>query len=470
MASNMTTAEATVIGAKTLWIGDVEPWMDENYMAGLFAGIASVQSVKLIRDKLKGTPVGYGFIEFPNHEVAKNVYLTLNGSPIPGTTRCYKLNWATHGNGGLKQVPATTVTAQPGPNTAPIAQGDFQIYVGDLDPNVNDQLLLGAFNKRYPSVLQAKVIVDPVSRYSKGYGFVKFGNQEESQRAIVEMQGKYLFNKPMKINNANAIQRREGPGGGGSGGGGGGHSQHPPAYNNPPPYGYPPPQMGGYYGMPPPGQDYYSQYYYPPPPPFGVPPPGAYPPPYDPYAMPPGGYYPSPIPPIQQNIQPQQQPLIQQQHQSPTQITQTQPKPDYNTQQQTQQQKTQPNPEQQFQQKPQNLPSQNIQPQFIPGPQGIPPPYYAPPPHLIPPPYGMYPQPMGIPPMMQNMPRNPKFDQQDYSSTGQQQIPGQIGFSQPPAGKQIKKNQIKFTSEEIDQMNKEFMKEIIEKPEVMYLY
>jgi len=51
---------------------------------------------------MKGTPVGYGFVEFPNHDIAKNVYLTLNGSPIPGTTRNFKLNWATHGNGGIK--------------------------------------------------------------------------------------------------------------------------------------------------------------------------------------------------------------------------------------------------------------------------------------------------------------------------------------------------------------------------------
>ena len=64
------------------------------------------------------------------------------------------------------------------------------------------------------------------------------------------MQGKYLFNKPMKINNANAIQRKEG---GMQGGPPGGHSQHPPAYHNPPPYGYPPPPMGGFYGA----QDYY---------------------------------------------------------------------------------------------------------------------------------------------------------------------------------------------------------------------
>lgn len=36
MASSMTNAEATKIGAKTLWIGDIESWMDENYIASLF--------------------------------------------------------------------------------------------------------------------------------------------------------------------------------------------------------------------------------------------------------------------------------------------------------------------------------------------------------------------------------------------------------------------------------------------------
>lgn len=85
-------------------------------------------------------------------------------------------------------------------------------------------MLLNEFKKRYQSVIQAKVIVDPVTRYSKGYGFVKFSNQDETQRAMVEMQGHYLFKKPMRINQANAIQKRDGPSGGGhSHGHGGGH-------------------------------------------------------------------------------------------------------------------------------------------------------------------------------------------------------------------------------------------------------
>ena len=74
--------------------------------------------------------------------------------------------------------------------------------MGDLDPNVNDQMLMAAFSKRYPSVTQAKIIVDPVTRYSKGYGFIKFSNQEDSQRAIAEMNGKFLLTKAMKLNYA----------------------------------------------------------------------------------------------------------------------------------------------------------------------------------------------------------------------------------------------------------------------------
>jgi len=32
----MSNAEAQQLGAKTLWIGDIEPWMDENYISTLF--------------------------------------------------------------------------------------------------------------------------------------------------------------------------------------------------------------------------------------------------------------------------------------------------------------------------------------------------------------------------------------------------------------------------------------------------
>ena len=56
-------------------------------------------NVKLIRDKIKNEPVGYGFVEFPSYQIAKEVFVTLNGQSVPGTKRFFKLNWASHGGG-----------------------------------------------------------------------------------------------------------------------------------------------------------------------------------------------------------------------------------------------------------------------------------------------------------------------------------------------------------------------------------
>lgn len=52
--------------------------------------------------------------------------------------------------------------------------------MSDLDLNVNDTVLLGAFKKRYPSTISGKVITDPLSRTSKCYGFVKFNSLDDS--------------------------------------------------------------------------------------------------------------------------------------------------------------------------------------------------------------------------------------------------------------------------------------------------
>jgi RNA recognition motif-containing protein len=46
--------------------------------------------------------------------------------------------------------------------------------------------------------LGTKIIVDPVNKTSKGYGFVKFSDQNEAQRAVSEMNGKYLNGKSIK--------------------------------------------------------------------------------------------------------------------------------------------------------------------------------------------------------------------------------------------------------------------------------
>ncbi|KAI3786303.1 hypothetical protein L1987_39893 [Smallanthus sonchifolius] len=55
---------------KTIWIGDLQHWMDETYLRSAFSQTGEVQSIKLIRNKQSGHSERYGFIEFLSHSAA----------------------------------------------------------------------------------------------------------------------------------------------------------------------------------------------------------------------------------------------------------------------------------------------------------------------------------------------------------------------------------------------------------------
>lgn len=72
---------------RTLWIGDLGYWMDENFLYSLFAGTGTVTSVKIIRSKATNVSEGYGFIEFSSHEAASQVR-TLEAGAAPMHKGC----------------------------------------------------------------------------------------------------------------------------------------------------------------------------------------------------------------------------------------------------------------------------------------------------------------------------------------------------------------------------------------------
>jgi len=150
-----------------------------------------VRNIKVIRDKITGMHQGYGFVEFDSSEVASYVLETCNGNLIPNSNRIFKLNWATFSEGKMNAILGNLSNTQ-----------EHTIYVCDLDLNVSEQMLKDVFEKIYPSVSSSKLIIDPITKQSKGYGFVKFSDYHESQKAIMEMNGKYILNKPIKTNQA----------------------------------------------------------------------------------------------------------------------------------------------------------------------------------------------------------------------------------------------------------------------------
>ncbi|RLM86567.1 polyadenylate-binding protein RBP47-like [Panicum miliaceum] len=130
---------------KTIWVGDLHYWMDENYLHSCFGYTGEVVAIKVIRNKQTGQSEGYGFVEFYSHAAAEKV------------------------------------------------------LEGDLASDVNDATLLETFSSRYSSVKGAKVVIDANTGRSKGYGFVRFGDDSEKTHAMTEMNGVYCSSRPMRI-------------------------------------------------------------------------------------------------------------------------------------------------------------------------------------------------------------------------------------------------------------------------------
>ena len=171
---------------RTLWIGGLDDWMDENYLLRVFGIGGYTCSIRVHRDS-NGMSKGFGFGEFASRELAETVLQNMNGQPLPDVPgKRLRLNWASGGGGG-------------GGGGGGHHSGELHgIYVGDLDPNVSDQDLQAIFG-RYPSFAEAKVIRD-YAGFSKGFAFARFTSAEERDQALAENQGIQLGAKALRLN------------------------------------------------------------------------------------------------------------------------------------------------------------------------------------------------------------------------------------------------------------------------------
>lgn len=168
-----------------LWMGSLEPNMTESFIMAAFNRMGQRPlAVKVMRNKFTGEPAGYAFVHFQTDEEAIDAMHKLNGKPIPGTFPVvrFRLNTASReARANMQQ------------------EREFSVWVGDLSPDVDDYSLYRVFAAKYSSIKTAKVILDS-SGYTKGYGFVRFGNEDEQRNALYAMNGYTgLGTKPLKI-------------------------------------------------------------------------------------------------------------------------------------------------------------------------------------------------------------------------------------------------------------------------------
>jgi len=168
---------------RTIWVGDLQYWMDENYLHSCFGSSGEVVNIKVIRNRHSGVSEGYGFIEFYTHVSAEKALQNFSGHVMPNTDRAFKLNWASYSMGEKRSE----------------ISSDHSIFVGDLAVDVTDAMLLELFSNKYRSVKGAKVIIDANTGRSRGYGFVRFGDDNDKIHAMTEMNGVYCSTRPIRV-------------------------------------------------------------------------------------------------------------------------------------------------------------------------------------------------------------------------------------------------------------------------------
>lgn len=142
-------------------------------------------SVKVMRNKFTGEPAGYCFVHFANDDEAIDAMHKLNSKPIPGTSPMVRFRLNNASNTGRT-----------------LLDREFSVWVGDLSPDVDDYNLYRVFSSKYNTIKTAKVILDN-SGFSKGYGFVRFGSEDEMKDSLTTMNGYVgLGTKALKICNA----------------------------------------------------------------------------------------------------------------------------------------------------------------------------------------------------------------------------------------------------------------------------
>ena len=142
--------------------------LTEDGLKNMFSALGNVQSCKLIKDKVTGDSLGYGFINYATTTEAEKAIQAMNGLPL--NNKIIKVSYARPSSSAIKNA---------------------NLYVANL-PQQFSQIELDAMFRPYGTIITSKVLVDPETGLGKGIGFVRFDKYSEAETAIQALNGSQL--------------------------------------------------------------------------------------------------------------------------------------------------------------------------------------------------------------------------------------------------------------------------------------
>ncbi|XP_064189397.1 ELAV-like protein 4 isoform X2 [Anguilla rostrata] len=163
--SPMQTGGSTDDSKTNLIVNYLPQNMTQEEFRSLFGSIGEIESCKLVRDKITGQSLGYGFVNYIDPKDAEKAINTLNGLRLQ--TKTIKVSYAR-------------------PSSASIR--DANLYVSGLPKTMTQKELEQLFSQ-YGRIITSRILVDQVTGGSRGVGFIRFDKRIEAEEAIKGLNG-----------------------------------------------------------------------------------------------------------------------------------------------------------------------------------------------------------------------------------------------------------------------------------------
>ncbi|GAB2227021.1 hypothetical protein Drorol1_Dr00008820 [Drosera rotundifolia] len=169
-------AAATVVVGSSIYVGDLDPDVNDGILADAFNEFVSLASVRVCRDASSGRSLCYGYVNFNDPQDALRAIETKNHTELKGKT--IRVMWSHRDSDARKS-------------------GAGNVFVKNLCDSIDSAKLKEMF-EFFGNVSSCKVSVTEDGK-SKGYGFVQFVAEDSGNAAIEKLNGTTVGGKQIYV-------------------------------------------------------------------------------------------------------------------------------------------------------------------------------------------------------------------------------------------------------------------------------
>ncbi|KFA54826.1 hypothetical protein S40293_00820 [Stachybotrys chartarum IBT 40293] len=161
----------------TVYIGNIDERATPAMIYEVMLQAGPIHNIHMPRDRVTQSHQGFGFVEFRSPGDAEYAANLMNGIKLYG--KSLRVNKASADKQKAAEVGA-------------------ELFVGNLDPAVDEKILYDTFS-RFGPLLSLPKVAREESGASKGFGFVSFADFDDSDTAIANLHGQYILSKTVSV-------------------------------------------------------------------------------------------------------------------------------------------------------------------------------------------------------------------------------------------------------------------------------